>query len=47
MSHNATLVIKSTSTAKVYGVRFAKSKKVVWCKDYEQASQKLNTANSK
>jgi len=46
MSYNATLVIKRTTAAKKYGVRFAKSKRIVWCKDYAEASRKLTAANT-
>ncbi len=42
MSYNATLVIKTTSNQKKYGVRFAKSKKIVWCKDFAEAARKLS-----
>lgn len=45
MSYNGTLVIKRTATAKKYGVRFAKSKRIVWCRDYWEASRKLTAAN--
>jgi hypothetical protein len=41
MAHSAKLVIKGTATAKVYGVRFSGSKKIVWCRDYSEAARKL------
>jgi hypothetical protein len=47
MSYNATLVIKRTATAKKYGVRFAKSKRIVWCKDYWDATRRMTAAGKK
>jgi hypothetical protein len=45
MSYAALLTKKHTKAGMVYGVRYTKSKRVVWCKDYWEAAKRLQAAN--